>query len=251
MQPEYREDLAYVHDAGFGGLARAASAAVADALGRAGIDSGLVVELGCGSGISSRILRDRGFDVLGIDGSKAFLDIACRRVTDGDFRVGSILSADIPPCVAVTAIGEVVNYACSMDDGQAGLLRLLHRIHTALLPGGLLVFDIAVPARAPVTGSQRMWSEGDDWAVLVESEASGDGLLLTRRITTFREVEHLYRRQQETHRLRLLETDEVERWLTEAGFSVFPFDYNAQPLPVGLVAYKATRPAVPVPVVAR
>ena len=47
----YNVDLAYIHDTGFGGYARTTSVWLIEQLRQAGIDSGLVAELGCGSGI--------------------------------------------------------------------------------------------------------------------------------------------------------------------------------------------------------
>lgn len=47
---DYGRDLAYVHDAAFLELARAATPAALGWLKGAGVEHGLVVELGCGSG---------------------------------------------------------------------------------------------------------------------------------------------------------------------------------------------------------
>ena len=64
MEEAYREDLAYIHDAGFGRLARGAAGLLLDELHRCGFDRGLVIDLGCGSGILSEQLSAGGFDVL-------------------------------------------------------------------------------------------------------------------------------------------------------------------------------------------
>jgi ribosomal protein L11 methylase PrmA len=53
MPDAYREDLAYIHDVGFGKFAGAAAPVLLDAFNRAHISRGLVVDLGCGSGILS------------------------------------------------------------------------------------------------------------------------------------------------------------------------------------------------------
>ena len=47
----YREDLAYIHDVGHGGLARIAAQRLMEELRSAGFHKGTVVDLGCGSGI--------------------------------------------------------------------------------------------------------------------------------------------------------------------------------------------------------
>jgi hypothetical protein len=57
----YGEDLAHVHDAGFGHIARAGVVALTGRLRRAGLAGGLVVDLGCGSGIGAAALGEAGY----------------------------------------------------------------------------------------------------------------------------------------------------------------------------------------------
>ncbi|HCE73592.1 MAG TPA: SAM-dependent methyltransferase, partial [Lachnospiraceae bacterium] len=45
-------------------------------LSRYGIDDGLVLDLGCGTGQMTRRLRDRGYDMIGVDGSEDMLQVA-------------------------------------------------------------------------------------------------------------------------------------------------------------------------------
>src|SRR5215469_14060460 len=107
----YTEDLAYIHDTGYGDFARTAAPALLESLRARGITSGLVVDLGCGSGIWAQALVAAGYDVLGIDISPAMIRLARRKAPGAKFRTASLLSAELPPCAAVTAIGECVNYA--------------------------------------------------------------------------------------------------------------------------------------------
>jgi hypothetical protein len=60
MVNAYRDDLAYIHDAGFDNLARHAAAVLLDSLQQRGIDRGLVIDLGCGSGILAQVLAAAG-----------------------------------------------------------------------------------------------------------------------------------------------------------------------------------------------
>ena len=242
-ESSYRDDLAYIHDAGFGHLAANAGPMVIARLQKEGIRSGLVVDLGCGSGIMARQLRDAGYDVIGIDLSESLLEIARRRVPDGTFRVGSFATADIPPCVAVTAIGEVFNYTFDAENCAGVRARAWQRIASALLPGGLLVFDMAAPARVP-PASQRNYFEGTDWAILVETEGNASRTLLTRRMTTFRKLWDLYRRDFEVHQLQLVEPEDVLVSLQSFGLRAETFTrYGSQALPEGLIGYLARKEA--------
>ena len=52
----YGEDLAYIHDVGFGDFALGAAPGMLEILRRSGIRGALVVDLGCGSGLWAREL---------------------------------------------------------------------------------------------------------------------------------------------------------------------------------------------------
>jgi len=53
-EENYGEDLAYIHDVGFGDFAWRAAPGVLARLQRHGVDHGTVVDLGCGTGIWAR-----------------------------------------------------------------------------------------------------------------------------------------------------------------------------------------------------
>jgi len=220
MTDAYRDDLAYIHDAGFGGFAREAGPVLLDALRRRGFVRGLVIDLGCGSGVLARAVSDAGYDILGIDLSEAMVNLARQRVPRGQFRVQSLLQAELPPCVAVAAVGECVNYLFDDSNTKSKLAKVFRRIYAALAPGGLFLFDVVEPGRVPGPGPRRSFWEGEDWAVLVTSDEDRRRGLLTRRITSFRRVGDLYRRDEEVHRQRLLARSELAGQLRSIGFQV-------------------------------
>ena len=119
MSTFYGPDLAHVHDTGYAAYARDAAPELLRRLHAAGLDGGLVVDLGCGSGIWARALLDAGFGVLGIDLSADLLAIARDRAPEARFVHASLLEAELPPCAAVTALSEVVNYATDPRAGRA------------------------------------------------------------------------------------------------------------------------------------
>ena len=75
----YSDDLAYIHDSGYGDFARGAAPALLRALRTSGFQSGLVVDLGCGSGIWAQRLLDAGYKVLGLDISPAMVRLARKK----------------------------------------------------------------------------------------------------------------------------------------------------------------------------
>jgi SAM-dependent methyltransferase len=170
----YGTDLAFIHDAGHGALARAAALTLLDELSRAGHARGTVVDLGCGSGILASHLVDAGYDVVGIDVSDAMVTLARARAPKATFRVGSFVSAGIPECVGITAIGEVLNYTFDAGNDVRARRSLFERVLRSLAPGGVFLFDVAGPDRGHPGGARRTYAAGPDWAVLVETLADGD-----------------------------------------------------------------------------
>jgi SAM-dependent methyltransferase len=237
----YRDDLAYIHDAGFGDHARAAAAVVVEDLRRRRSGSGLIVDLGCGSGIVSQTLVQAGYQVHGIDLSPAMIALCRERIPEGRFEVGSILSAQIPQSIAIVLVGEICNYLFDETHSLDRLGDVFRRAFAALPPGGLLLLDAAEPGRVQGGGPTKSFVEADDWAVLVESEEIGD--LLTRRITSFRRIGETFRRDREVHRLRLIPRAEMSRRLSDVGFEVEVVTaFGNRPLGKGWAGYLARKP---------
>lgn len=243
MASGYREDVAYIHDVGFGHFARNAAPELLKILRQQGLVRGLVVDLGCGNGIWARELCDAGYEVLGVDQSEAMLAIARKRVPDAEFHCGSFVTAKLPPCIAVTAVGECFNYVFDRRNTAPRLLGLFRRVHNALVSGGLFIFDVAGPGRIPGAGTQRRWWEGEDWAVLVETEKDRRRSILTRRITSYRRIGTLYRRDEEVHRQRLYAPSELARQLRGCGFRVRTLrGYGKLGFPPGLYGFLTRKP---------
>lgn len=243
----YQADLAYVHDRGFGLLAKAVASEMPrwlEEAGHRGSEKGLLVDLGCGSGIFAEEMTLRGYRVLGFDLSPEMVKLAKKRAPKAQFHVGSFVEAELPSCVAVSACGEILNYLFDRKNTEAGLERIFRRIHAALVPGGLFVFDVALPGRAP-GGQVRNYREGEDWACCFEATEDQRTRILTRRITTFRQLpgRKLFRRSQEIHRLRLLDRDKLDQWLRAAGFATRTVSqYGSFEFPPGYVGFVAKKP---------
>lgn len=236
----YGPDLAHVQHTGFGDFATGAAPGLLRMLRQAGIERGLVVDLGCGSGILARELRRAGYEVLGVDASPALVRLARRVAPGARFRVGSAHEVPLPRCRAVTAIGEVLGYL--PPEGPAPpLARLFARVARALPPGGLFVFDLFVrQGRRPM--AYRTGRAGDDWAVLTDVAEDRARGRLVRDITTFRRRGGAWRRARERHVLRVPSREEVEAALRREGFSVRVLRrYGDHPLAPRRLAFRARR----------
>jgi SAM-dependent methyltransferase len=241
MRAFYESNLALIHNASFGDLAVGAGRVVLAHLRAGSPSNAAFVDLGCGSGALAEQISVTGHRVFGVDLSPSLLRLASQRVPSGEFVLGSIYETALPPAAVVTLIGEVVNYADEGRPTQADLEDLFGRIHAALAPGGLLLFDAAAPGRQGAMPSQA-FRHGPDWTVLIEAREDRAAGTLTREITTFRRAGDLYRREDERHVLKLWPSSVILALLERIGFAVSLFDrYDDVILPVGLIGYRAIR----------
>lgn len=164
--PYYRRDLALVHHLGFGFHADGCAPGILTLLEPVGARRGLVVELGCGSGLLTRYLVEAGHRVIATDASPAMVDIA-RDYAPGTEAIYQLTLPDdpIPTADAIVSIGHVLSY---LPD-EAAIDRALVAIAEALRPDGVVVIDLCdlewgetrrgVPAFGRAT---------DDWAIVTE-----------------------------------------------------------------------------------
>ena len=217
----YQRDLACIHDAGFTFDLHIAGPWLLKTFRHHGIRKGRVIDVGCGSGVWARMLTDAGFEVMGIDISPAMLSLARKRAPEARFVRGSFLEIPLPSCSAITALGEVVNYMFDPRNTSLGLDRFFRRVGHALPPGGVFIFDAALPGRAPQPYTRHVESKKKDWMIVVRVEEDARRPLLTRHMTMFRRVGKSFRRSEEVHRQRLYPKAEIVSRLERAGFKVF------------------------------
>lgn len=238
----YGEDLAYVHDAGFTALAELAADRLIEELHR--LDrGGLVVELGAGTGVAAARLTAAGFDVLGIEASPAMLELARERAPRATFVQESFVTADVPPCDAVLAVGEVFNSLDDKANNARAMERVFARVFKALWPGGVFLFDVAGPGRVPGGGPTTTTWVGDDCAVVSTAVEQSKRGLLTRSVTTLRKVGGRIRTSEETHEQRLVPAARVLELLRKAGFKARTLQgYDGERFAPGHSVFLARRP---------
>lgn len=239
MMNGYLADLAFIHERGFNQYALGAASVVIQNLSVMQQDCRTVVDLGCGGGTLAGELCKAGYGVHGFDSSEEMISLARAKAPNATFTVGSFINAELPHCVAVTAIGEVFNYLFDERNNEHALKNVLRNIYQSLCPGGFLLFDIAGPERVNALPG-RSFATNDDWCVVLSTSIC-DGIL-KREITSFRRLGDLFRRTDEVHRLRLIDPKDMFCQLTEIGFTAVLLEkYGAVSLPRGLHAFLATK----------
>jgi SAM-dependent methyltransferase len=235
-EPYYRRDLAYIHDQGYGFHAELCAPGILALLDPVRERDGLVLEVGCGSGLLTRYLVDAGHRVIATDASPAMLELARDAVPGADIRTLILPDDPLPAADAIVGIGHPLNYLPDL----AAIRRGLGAMADALRPGGLLVMDLCDLEWGSLReGARPHGRVEDDWAIVTRfSRPSPERF--DRDITTFvRTADGTYRRRDEFHTNVLVDTSTVPALLREHGVQATiarSFNDEDRPLPLGLMS---------------
>ena len=120
------------------------------------------LDLGCGTGVLCRILKDAGMDVQGMDYSSGMVSIARSENPDISFQQGDMItwkpgsSFDL-----VTCTGDALNHIPELSD----IRRIFRNVYDYVNPGGYFIFDIlnenevsdSEPFETDFTDTVRVW----------------------------------------------------------------------------------------------
>jgi SAM-dependent methyltransferase len=233
--PYYRDDLALVHHLGFGFHADACAPGMLRLLEGVGRRAGLVVEVGCGSGLLTAYLVGAGHRVIATDASDAMLNLAKRYAPEAEeFRRLTLPADPIPPTDAIVGVGHALNYLGTESELDAALVAMA----TALKPGGTMAIDLcdlqwgAVRVNLP----PQVWRR-DDWALITETHVPAPNTYVRVMTTFVKQDDGSWRRSDERHDNVLIDTSTVPALLARHGVeAVVAPSFGKEELPVGLVA---------------
>ncbi len=238
--PYYRADLARIHHEGFGFHADAVAPGILQLLEPVLHGRGLVVEIGCGSGLLTRYLVEAGHRVLATDASPAMLELA-RAYAPGVEGLEQLRLPDdaVPAADAIVSVGHPLSYLDDDEQVRASLTAMAE----ALRPDGVLAFDICDYEWGEARREQgpQVWS-GDDWLLVTRTSVPDRGTF-RRDMTTFvRQTAELWRRDEEVHDNVLLATAQLPALLAAAGVAAeVRSSFGSEALPRGLVAVVGRR----------
>ncbi len=239
--PYYRDDLARIHHLGFGFHADACAPGILERLAPVRDRNGLVVEIGCGSGLLTRHLVDAGHRVIATDASSAMLELARHHATGAeDIRLLRLPDDAVPAADAIVSVGHVLSY---LDDGDS-VERALAALAGALRPGGILAIDLCdLEYGRYRQGAPTLVRRGDGWVIVTELSTPSPNRFVREMTTFLRNPDDLWRRDDETHDNVLVDTARVPTILAEHGVDASILaSFGTETLPVGLVTVIGHRP---------
>lgn len=193
-----------------------------------GINDGLVLDLGCGTGTLTELLAKEGYDMIGVDVSEDMLQEAIEKRAESGLPILYLLQDmrefELYGTVrVVVSICDSLNYILDYDD----LAHVFSLVNNYLDPKGMFIFDLNTEAKFQAMGSETIAEVRDEGSFIWENEYDEEEKINSYDLTLFiREEDDLYRRYQETHFERAWSLDEIKKALTEAGME-FVAAYDA------------------------
>lgn len=199
------------------------------------IRSGLVLDLGCGTGQMTRRLRDMGYDMIGVDGSEDMLEIALEEEKSADaekaaadaekagekhfpilYLMQDMREFELYGTVrAIVSCCDCMNYIGTEED----LLQVFSLVRNYLDPDGIFIFDTNTEHYyKDVLGQNTFADVRDECSIIWENAYYPGDRENEYDLTIFvREKSGLYRRTRETHFEKAWRTDEIRRLAEKAG----------------------------------
>lgn len=188
-----------------------------------GIEDGLVLELGCGTGTMTGLLARRGYDMIGVDNSEEMLAEAMeKKVEDGldilyllqdmqEFELYGTVRAAVSVC-------DSLNYITEKEE----LLQVFRLVNNYLDLGGIFLFDMnTVHKYRDILGDDTIAENRDEGSFIWENSYDPDTGLNIYELAVFLPREDgLYEKCEELHCQRAYEQAEIEALIREAGMEI-------------------------------
>ena len=193
------------------------AARILQLLKKQGIGSGLALELGCGTGKMTRLLREAGFDMIGVDSSVDMLQIA-REQSPADclFLLQDMREFELYGTVAVTvSVCDSVNYILDPED----LRTVFCLVNNYLDPGGLFLFDFNTEHKfRDVIGETVIAEDRENISFIWYNDYDKENHINQISLSVFvKEDGGLYRKFEEEHLQRGYTLEEMKMLIRDSG----------------------------------
>jgi SAM-dependent methyltransferase len=189
----------------------------------------LVLDLACGTGRMTVALADRGYDMIGVDGSAEMLNIAMSRAREAGqgeilYLLQDMRAFELYGTVgAVTCCLDSVNYLTEEGDLRA----CFATVHNYLDPDGLFFFDVNTPYKFETVYGENSYlfdEETEDGRLVYcgwQNYYDPQTHLCDFDLSVFTEdADGRYRREDESHTERCYTLSELTETLRETGFEL-------------------------------
>ena len=193
-------------------------------LQRYGVEDGLVLELGCGTGSMTEELSGAGYDMIGLDCSEDMLELAQEKKLESGHDI-LYLNQDMREFElygtvrAVVSVCDSLNYILEEEE----LVQVFRLVNNYLDPGGIFLFDLNTADKYRRIGETTIAENREESSFIWENSYDEEEGLNEYQLTIFlREGEEedpdpLFRKYEEIHVQRAYEPQRIRELLEQAG----------------------------------
>lgn len=188
-----------------------------------GIENGLVLELGCGTGTMTELLAEAGYDMIGVDNSEEMLAEAMeKRVESGHdilYLLQDMQEFELYGTVrAIISVCDCMNYLTEEED----FLQVLKLANNYLDPGGIFIFDVNTDYKyREVIGDSTIAENREDSSFIWENSFDPETGMNVYELTLFLLREDgLYEKEEEIHYQRAYTVDAIRRMIADSGMEL-------------------------------
>ena len=193
-----------------------------------GIHSGVICDLGCGTGKMTRLLAKAGYDMIGVDLSEDMLAIASGQNEEGIlYLCQDMCELELyGTAKAMVSVCDSINYLLEEDE----IVWTLQSVNRYLEPGGIFIFDFnTVYKYETVLGDTTICENREEGSFIWENYYNHTSMINEYELTLFvreDEEEALYRKYQESHFQKAYTLREIRGLIEKAGLK-FVAAYDA------------------------
>ncbi len=186
-----------------------------------GVDQGLVLELGCGTGRMTRLLAQAGYDMIGVDNSQEMLQIAKEaegQAEDILYLLQDMREFELYGTVrAVVSVCDSLNYILEEEE----LLTVFRLVNNYLDPGGVFIFDMNTLYKyREILGENTICENREEGSFIWENYYDEEEQTNQYDLTLFiqePDCPGLYQKYEETHVQRGYGLEKIKKLLRQAG----------------------------------
>lgn len=196
-----------------------------------GIEDGLMLELGCGTGSMTERMAGYGYDMIGVDHSGEMLELAVRKKEKSGHDI-LYLQQDMEEFElygtvrGVFSVCDSLNYILEEEE----LLKVFRLVNNYLDPGGIFLFDFNTEYKYREVLGERIIAENrEDGSFIWDNYYDEEEKINEYDLTLFikkSECEGLYRKYEETHFQKAYTLGKMKELLEKSGL-IFMAAYDA------------------------
>lgn len=194
-----------------------------------GIEDGIVLDLGCGTGTMTEYLADKGYDMIGVDNSEEMLEIALEKKRDSGHDIlylcQDMREFELYGTVrAIVSICDSVNYITDPEE----LEQVFRWADNYLDPDGIFIFDFNTEYKyREILGDRTIAESRDECSFIWDNYYYEEEKINEYELSLFvrdeelsKDGQDIYNRYQETHYQRGYTLEEMKELLKAAGLKV-------------------------------